>query len=212
MRQTSIGFKSSGLNLEGIVSVPDDGPGPFPTVVICHSHPALSGNMGNKIVTAISDSALEHGIASLRFNFRGVGESEGVFSNGKYEIEDLKTALKVARKFPGLDKNKIGLVGHSFGASIILRGFKQYKFVNCLVLISPPISSIDESEMRNHKHPKLVAVGDSDRIVDSAELKQTLGELNEFDQFLEIPGAGHDLRSHEEKLATRIITFVADNF
>ena len=75
MRQTSIGFKSNGLNLEGIVSVPDDSPGPFPTVVICHSHPALSGNMGNKIVTAISDSALEHGIASLRFNFRGVGES-----------------------------------------------------------------------------------------------------------------------------------------
>ena len=57
MRQTSIGFKSNGLNLEGIVSVPDDGPGPFPTVVICHSHPALSGNMGNKIVKNATDTA-----------------------------------------------------------------------------------------------------------------------------------------------------------
>ena len=212
MRQTSIGFKSNGLNLEGIVSVPDDSPGPFPTVVICHSHPALSGNMGNEIVTAISDSASEHGIASLRFNFRGVGESEGHFSNGQHEIEDLKTALKVARIFPGLDRNRIGLVGHSFGASIILRGLKHYKSVNCFVLISPPISSIDKSKLRKHKHPKFIAVGDSDRIVDSVELKQTLGELNEFDQFLEIPGAGHDLKNHEKNLASKIITFVADNF
>ena len=74
------------------------------------------------------------------------------------------------------------------------------------------LSSIDKSKLRKHKHPKFIAVGDSDRIVDSVELKQTLGELNEFDQFLEIPGAGHDLKNHEKNLASMIITFVVDNF
>ena len=101
MRQQSIGFRSGKLTLEGIVTIPQGVTGGSPGVVVCHAHPVLGGNMTSDVMHAICRSLDAAGIATFRFNFRGVGSSEGDFDQGKGEQNDLKSAFDTFRKWPG---------------------------------------------------------------------------------------------------------------
>ena len=76
-----------------------------------------SGTMGNLIGV----------LASVRFNFRGVGASQGEFTNGDEERDDLRAALKTLGAWPGMDRKRLALVGYSFGASVILADLAHYK-------------------------------------------------------------------------------------
>ena len=210
MRQTAIGFKSKGLTLEGILTIPQGVPGPFPALLVCHPHPVLAGNMENPVVTTICHAAGRQGIAALRINFRGVGESEGEFCNGKGEEEDLRAALKVLKVWPDLDRKNMALVGYSFGASVVLGGLKHYGSARSLVLIAPPVSSVQDSRIRRDGRPKLFVVGQQDRIAPSVDLQRVLDEIRPPVEFAEIPGADHTLRTHEEAVAERVIAFVAE--
>ena len=125
MRQTAIGFRSQGLTLEGVLTSPQGIAGDLPTLVVCHPHPVLGGDMENAVVMAICRAADSRGLATLRFNFRGVGDSEGEFSNGKGEQRDVESALKIAQKWPGLDGKRIAVAGYSFGASVVLGGLRR---------------------------------------------------------------------------------------
>ncbi|MDA0770569.1 MAG: hypothetical protein BZY79_03050 [SAR202 cluster bacterium Casp-Chloro-G4] len=209
MRQTAVGFESKKAALEGILSTPEDFAQPYPMLVVCHPHPTLRGNMDSPIVTAICTNADRLGIATLRFNFRGVEGSEGQFTNGETEQEDVKAALNLARNWPGIDKKRIALVGYSFGAGVILRGLRNYKHAASLILIAPPISAVQASPIRGDKRPKLFIVGQNDRIVDSAELQRELDEVREPVQFREIPETDHSLRGHEQEIADRTVQFMA---
>ena len=209
MRETSVGFESKNATLEGILTVPEELPQPYPVLVVCHSHPTLGGNMGNPVISAICAGATRLGIASLRFNFRGVEGSAGKFTNGESEQYDVKAALNLVRHWPGIDKKRVALVGYSFGAGIILRGFRQYKHAASLTLIAPPISAVQESRIRKDKRPKLFLVGQNDRIVNSAKLQRALDDVREPVQFREIPETDHSLRGHEQEIAERTVQFAA---
>jgi alpha/beta superfamily hydrolase len=210
MRPTAIGFASKKLTLEGVLTIPQGVSGPFPGLLVCHPHPVLGGNMDHPVVTAICRVADEQGIATLRFNFRGVGDSEGLFSNGSGEKEDAKAALNVLKRWPGLDSKRLAVVGYSFGASVLLDGLTQYKSARSLVLIAPPISAVEKSRIHKDKRPKLFLVGQNDRISPSVELQRVLDEVRAPVQFAEIPNADHSMRSHEQMLAERVGTFVTD--
>jgi alpha/beta superfamily hydrolase len=209
MKEAAIGFDSKKAVLEGILTTPDEFEGPYPVLVVCHSHPTLRGNMNNPIVTAICSSAVRLGIATLRFNFRGVEGSEGEFTNGEIEQDDVKAALDLVRQWPGLDKKRIALVGYSFGAAVILNGLSKYKHAASLALIAPPISAVQQSRIRKDKRPKLFMVGQNDRIVNSAELQRTLDDISEPLQFREIPETDHSLSGHEQEIADRTVQFTA---
>ena len=77
MRQSAVSFKTEGLTFEGVITQPDEGSGPWPGVVICHPHPLHGGSMDNNVVLALAMGLVEEGFVTLRFNFRGVGGSEG---------------------------------------------------------------------------------------------------------------------------------------
>ena len=95
MSVSSIAFKSKKLLLEGMLSIPDDKPGPYPGVVVCHSHPSFSGHMNEQVVSSICKLANSEGFATLRFNFRGTGDSEGRHDGGKGETKDVKSAVNM---------------------------------------------------------------------------------------------------------------------
>ena len=211
MRQAAVGFTSKKLMLEGVLATPQGIPEPFPALVVCHPHPMLSGNMENPVVTAICRAADRQGIASLRFNFRGVGGSEGEFSNGKGEQDDLKSALDVLRGWPGLDGKGLALVGYSFGASVVLGGLRRYGAASSLILIAPPISSVRDSRISKDRRPKLFVVGARDRIVSSLGLQRVLDEIRPPVQLAEISDADHTLGAHEEEVADRVVAFVASS-
>ena len=145
MRQSAIGFQSKRASLDGVLSTPGELPPPYPAVVVCHAHPTLGGNMDSPLITAICRAADARGFATLRFNFRGVGSSEGEFTNGDREHEDVKAALDIMKRWPDVDGKRLALVAYSFSAGVALKGLKQTRAAKSLVLIAPPISSLQGS-------------------------------------------------------------------
>ena len=211
MRQAAIGFASEKLSLEGVLTTPAKVPPPYPGLLVCHPHPMLGGNMHNPVINAICRAADDEGMATLKFNFRGVGESEGEFSNGRGEQKDLKAALRVLGRWPGVDSDRLALVGYSFGGSVVLTGLRHYKAARSLVLIAPPISSVQTARIRKDKRPKLFLAGQLDRIVPSIELQRALDDVAPPVQFVEIDDSDHSLTGREQAVAERIVSFVMDS-
>ena len=211
MTQTAIDFRtSSRLSLVGILTTPEDGDALFPAFVVCHPHPTLGGDMEHPVVTAICRTAARKGIASLRFDFRGVGESQGAFSNGRAEQDDLRAAFEIVKLLPHMDANRLALVGYSFGASVILGGLGRCKAARSMALISPPLSSVRKSRIRKSKRPKLFVVGGRDRVVHPVELQSALDEVRPPVQFVEVPDADHTLMEHEQVVADHVSKFLLE--
>lgn len=210
MRQAAIAFQSKKLTLEGIITTPQGVPEPYPAILVCHPHPMLGGNMDHPVVTAICGAADREGIATLRFNFRGVGSSEGSFSNGKDEQNDAKVALSILKHWPSIDKKKLAMVGYSFGASVLLNGLKHYKDAKSLALIAPPISSVEGSRIKNDKRPKLFIVGQRDKVAPSVDLQSAIDDMRQPVQFREVPEVDHSLGTQIEAVAEQVAQFVAD--
>jgi alpha/beta superfamily hydrolase len=83
-------YSSGGITLEGVVARPEGLTRLPPAAVLCHPHPMLGGDMESLVLSAIDWTCMRRGIASLRFNFRGVGESSGDFTNGDEELDDVR--------------------------------------------------------------------------------------------------------------------------
>lgn len=209
MRQSAIAFKSGKLTLEGVLSVPDELPQPYPAMIVCHPHPLLGGNMDNPAVTAVCRATAAMGFAALRFNYRGVERSEGEFTNGKREGEDIQNALNAMRRWPGIDRKRLALVGFSFGAALILRELKCFKSAKSLALIAPPASAITASPIKRDKRPKLFIAGQNDRVAPPLALQRALDDVRQPVQFRELPAADHSLRRHEAHAAELTADFLA---
>ena len=209
MRQTAIDFYTKDrLSLVGILTTPEAPGPPFPTMLVCHHHPALGGNMEHPLMTTICRTGHREGISSLRFNFRGVGDSQGSFSNGPDEQEDLRPALNIMEVLPDVDPLRLAVVGYSFGASAVLGGLKRCKAARGLVLIAPPISSVKNSRIRKDKRPKLFIVGERDRVVPSVDLQRVLEDVRQPLQFVELPDADHALVDQEQVVAEHVAEFL----
>ncbi|HAJ44288.1 MAG TPA: alpha/beta hydrolase, partial [Alcanivorax sp.] len=93
---------------------------PAMIAIVCHPHPQFGGTMDNKVVTTLIRAARDAGAAALRFNFRGVGESQGAYSDGIGEVEDLIAVHRwLSKKYPGAP---LWLAGFSFGSFVAARG------------------------------------------------------------------------------------------
>ena len=211
MRYSAIGIYSTGkILLDGVIASPVEGAALVPAVLICHPHPMLGGDMNNPVVSAVEVEANERGMASLRFDFRGVARSEGDFSNGEQEWNDVKHALNFLKGFPGVDGSKIGIVGYSFGASVVLRALSKLKQAKAIALIAPPLGSVDVPGVKKDKRSKLFVVGQNDAVVPSPRLQRQLDDLRGPVQFTEIPDADHRLNGHEKAVAERVVDFMLD--
>ena len=141
MVQTAIDFFTTNkVSLVGVLTRPEGVDGSVPAAVVCHPHPLLQGSKSHSMVVSIARVAASYGIATLRFDFRGVGDSQGDFTNGQKEQEDVRSALNILKVLDGIEKNKVALVGYSFGASVILDGLRWYKPAKSLVFIGPSMS------------------------------------------------------------------------
>ena len=111
MRQSAVSFKVQGLSFEGVVAQQEEHNGSMPGVVICHPHPLYGGNMDNNVVLSLSFALAQEGFVTLRFNFRGVGNSEGEHTKGELEKQEALGALELLKAWPGVDSRRIGLAG-----------------------------------------------------------------------------------------------------
>lgn len=157
--------------------------------IICHPLPTEGGTMHNKVVTMAARALRECGVDTLRFNFRGVGASEGTFDDGKGELDDLRAVAAWARaQHP--DK-ALWLAGFSFGAWVSLRGAVELG-AKALVSIAPPVGrSWDFDGIALPTVPWLVIQGDADEIVDAEAVREWVASLPTPPQLVEMPDTSH---------------------
>ena len=170
--------------------------------VICHPHPQHGGTMDNKVVTTLSRVYGKLGWHSLRFNFRGVGQSDGSYGHLKGEIEDLKAIVSFIRtEFP---LAAIRLAGFSFGSAVAANVAKSEEGIAHLLLIAPPVGKYELEFPENLSCPTLVVQGALDDIVDLAQTRSWAEtEKNNF-TYCELPDAGHFFHGKLTELATTV--------
>jgi len=201
MAEKRIFFEADELKIEGMLA---DFPGDH-GVVISHPHPLYGGSMHNNVVRALVHAYQEEGYSTLRFNFRGVENSEGDFGNGVGEQEDVKAALKA------MGKKNMDLVGYSFGAWVNALGLEKFEEAQRLIMVSPPVSFVDFSFLEYSPRIKLVICGTGDEIAEYKKVEKMLPNWNEQALFRVIQGADHFYSGYEEELKLIIREFLDKN-
>ena len=210
MRQSAVSFETEGLTFEGVVAQPDDGSGPWPGVVICHPHPLHGGNMDNNVVIALALGLAQDGFVTLRFNFRGVGGSQGSHTKGESESEEILAALALIKEWPDTNVN-IGLAGYSFGTSVILGHSELYSEVMAIALVSPPFRAVEGTALKESQIPVLITTGDRDRLVDSTQLDSELASFLNAPEFKLFDGVDHFWYGQEARLVPEVGRFFSEN-
>jgi len=173
--------------------------------IVCHPHPLFGGTMENKVVTTLGRALLEAGIPVVRFNFRGVGRSSGVFDDGNGETADADAvAAWGAARWPG---RQLVVAGFSFGAYVALRLLER-RPAAALVTIAPPVGRFDLSRIKAPKCPWLVVQGAADEVVDPQSVVDWVDGLEPRPQLLVMPGVGHFFHGRLHELRDAVIDAV----
>ncbi len=194
--------------LEVLTTYPESARIPPAIAVICHPHPLFGGTLNNKVVTTLARSFQMLGLSTLRFNFRGVGKSQGHYDQGIGETEDLLALLQWLKK--ACPQSAIWLAGFSFGAYIAARGAKEWP-VEQLICVAPPIENFPFKTLPPFTCPWLVIQGDKDEIVASTAVFSWLESLANPPTLIRIKDATHFFHGHLIELRERLITSLSSN-
>jgi alpha/beta superfamily hydrolase len=206
MKKTIVSFPSGELLLEGIVAIPE-GAAAFPAIIVCHPHPLYSGSMDNNVVHSLCETLTKASFVSFKFNFRGVGESQGEFGQGIGEQEDVEAAISFITTVKAVDSQRIGLAGYSAGAGFALPvGFKDGR-IKALAAVSPPLNMFDFDFLKDCPKPKLLISGSKDNFTAASEFFEFCQSLPEPKECESIEGADHFWWEYESRLAARVVTF-----
>lgn len=175
-------------NIECISDVPEPEEARPATIVICHPHPLHGGTFRNKVVTILERSMRELGLRTVRFNFRGVGRSEGEFDDGYGETDDLFAVTEWVRKTCGSDQLWLG--GFSFGAFVALKA-AQNLALGQLISIAPAVKRYGFEELAHPGCPWLVVQGDEDEIVNIDDVVNWTGSIEPPPDLVIMDGASH---------------------
>ena len=135
---------ADGVTLEALVGAPPRGAPTAPRggAVICHPHPLYGGDMDNPVVVRLVEVFGELGLATIRFNFRGVGRSTGAHGGGVDERHDVEAARVHVASLAGAERAAI-LAGYSFGAAVVGNVAAQHGGLAGVVLVAPPLARVD---------------------------------------------------------------------
>lgn len=186
-------FRSGEFELEGLFESGRTNRG----VVITHPHPLYGGDMHNPVVDAIRRAYRMRGVATLRFNFRGTGESEGQHDNGAGEQDDVLAALSYWKE---TGVQTIDLCGYSFGAWINALALQREGRCENLVMVSPPVGFIDFTPIGRLSGLRLVVTGSRDEMAPPSAIQQMLPTWNPSARFDVIDGSDHFYSRHTRQL------------
>jgi alpha/beta superfamily hydrolase len=156
--------------------------------LICHPHPLQGGTMTNKVVTTLERALRELGLATLRFNFRGVGRSAGQFDNGVGETDDLLAIAQWVQRVRPADA--LWLAGFSFGSYVATRAAAKLP-TRQLITIAPAVTRWDFVEVPSPPCPWLVVQGEADEVVDPAAVYAFVAARQPAPTLVRVPETGH---------------------
>jgi alpha/beta superfamily hydrolase len=201
--ERAITFSSGSIALEGRLAIPANA---ACAVVICHPHPQYGGDMDNDVVTGLAAHLQGAGMATLRFNFRGTGGSEGSYAHGVGEADDARAAVACLRHDSG--RETVTISGYSFGAMVGLMAGHDHAHVDRLIAIAPPLPMFDVAFLRPCAKAKLFLLGDRDQYCPYSTLEKISGELDGRNQLHRLAGADHFLAGSGEEIGRAVVAFL----
>lgn len=188
--------------LEGELWLPEDGSTPAAAAVVCHPHPLHGGTMKNNVVHRTARGLNDAGLAVLRFNFRGVGASEGVHDGHGAEEEDLAAALtQMADAFPGVP---LWAGGFSFGSRTLVGLAPRDPRIQRVLLVALPVIAYDCSAALKVTQPGAIIMAGDDTFGTLDVLSRKLPGLLEHFHIEEIPDVDHFFTGKLDELRLRV--------
>ncbi len=182
-----------------------------PVAVVLHPHPVYGGTMNNKVVYSTFQSFVRQGFSVLRFNFRGVGRSQGTFDQGIGELSDAAAALDwVQHQNP--DAASYWISGFSFGAWIALQLLMRRPELEGFVAVSPPANLYDFTFLSPCPAGGLIVQGTSDDVVTEKSVSDLVTRLSNQKgakaDYKIIQGADHYYRNHLDELGHTLDNYI----
>ena len=206
MDEKQVSFRSGDLTLEGLIANPG---GDAPAAVVCHPHPMYGGSMYNNVVDAMLAAMWQLGYATLRFNFRGVGRSEGEHDGGPGEVDDAIAAMAFLVAQPGVGKEGSVMAGYSFGAMVAVSAGYERAEIAGIVAVAIPLAMADARIPDGASKPVLLVSGDSDSYSPVAGLQALRSKIGDAARLEIVAGADHFFGGREAELSRVIAAAVA---
>lgn len=161
-----------------------------PVWVLSHPHPKYGGSMHNKIIDQLYRRALDHQISVIRYNFRGVGQSQGSYDDGPGEMDDLRLVIQYLAQEHQIQTKDIHLIGYSFGSYISACVAADIDDLQRLTLIAPPTEMIEFPQLQKN-YPIHLYMPEADEYTDPNHAKQYLETVEAPKEYIEVQGADH---------------------
>lgn len=174
--------------LEMSTDVPERASARPVVAVICHPHPEHGGTMRNKVVTMVERALRESGVATVRFNFRGVGASVGDYGEGIGETDDLAAVVAWVRTVRPDDA--LWLAGFSFGSFVALRSAVPLG-ADALITVAPPVGRWEFGDITLPTCPWLLVQGEEDEVVDPKAVFDWVEDLEHKPTLVRMPETSH---------------------
>ncbi|HEX8250434.1 MAG TPA: alpha/beta fold hydrolase [Pyrinomonadaceae bacterium] len=192
--------------LEAILKEPDGAA--KGVALVAHPHPMGGGTMHNKVVYRAAAGLLEAGLATLRFNFRGVGLSTGTHDEGRGEKDDIRTMLDyLTENYP---QQEITFAGFSFGSRFGTETVLTDARVPRLISIGTPVDKYDYSFLRACEKPILFVHGDADEFGSVESLKKLYDQLECEKELVIFENCGHFFDKHLNELKETVKNWVSE--
>jgi alpha/beta superfamily hydrolase len=199
-RLEPVNFSGPAGRLEGLWK--DAAPPRRGGAVFAHPHPLHGGTLHNKVVFRATKALVEAGWGTLRFNFRGVGASEGAHDAGRGETDDVRAALDETERRAGLP---LLAGGFSFGSAAALRAAHGDSRVVAFVGVGLPVATESAVGIPRPEIPALLVVGEKDPFGPPSDLRAFIGDSASI---VEVPGADHFFEGKLIELESAIGTFL----
>jgi alpha/beta superfamily hydrolase len=183
-----------------------------PIALLLHPHPQHGGTMHNKIVYTLNQCFTQRGFATLRFNFRGVGRSQGAFARGEGELTDAASALDWLQTY---NPNAAGcwVAGFSFGAWIAMQLLMRRPEIDRFISIAPPANIYDFGFLAPCPSSGLIVQGDKDEVVPEESVRKLAEKLSRQRDiqvdYRVVKGANHFFTDRLDKLTAGVDDYVA---
>jgi alpha/beta superfamily hydrolase len=158
------------------------------TAIICHPHPLFGGTMQNKVVTMLHRVFNELGLRTVRFNFRGIGKTEGEHDDGRGETDDVIAIAEWIKTVYSDDA--LWLAGFSFGGFVAASAATRLP-VTQLISIAPMVSRFYEAHLPPITCPWLIVQGEEDEVIAPEETYKWIDTLQPKPKLIRMPNAGH---------------------
>ncbi|MFN3466254.1 MAG: alpha/beta hydrolase [Candidatus Brocadiales bacterium] len=227
MTEERVCFNSGGMQLEGVLGYEENLTAP-PVALVCPPHPNLGGDMDNNVIMALARELSTGGYVTLRFNYRGIGGSEGpfktvaekfrywesTFGEGNLEgpLEDTKSALAFLKSsvracYAGRGIPRAFIVGYSFGAVMGMRVGVTDDAVVALAGIAAPCAVYNLDFLSHSQKPKLFICSDSDFATSVEDTRRAFEKFSEPKRLVVKTNVSHFYTGSEQEVAREVLFF-----